>query len=136
MTRVTNLASQNLSLALLQQTQSRVMDEQVQISTGKKAERYMGVAPDAARLVSVKADHARVTQFVAGNEIVDLRLKRMESSITWVMDVATNLRTLLGNATQGSNPSAYTITATDSTKYHQVDTTARQYGGKIECKSL
>src|SRR3546814_8541114 len=79
MTRVTNLASQNLSLALLQQTQSRVMDAQVQISTGKKAERYMGVAPDAARLVSVKADHARVTPFVAGNEIVDLRLQRMES---------------------------------------------------------
>src|SRR3546814_7810162 len=81
MTRVTNLAAQNLSLALLQQTQSLVMDAQVQISTGKKAERYMGVAPDAARLVSVKADHARVTQFVAGNEIVDLRLQRMESSI-------------------------------------------------------
>src|SRR3546814_4681817 len=107
MTRVTNLAAQNLSLALLQQTQSRVMDAQVQISTGKKAERYMGVAPDAARLVSVKADHARVTQFVAGNEIVDLRLQRMESSIAGVMDVATNLRTLLVNATHSSKASEH-----------------------------
>src|SRR3546814_7435967 len=38
MTRVTNLAAQNLSLALLQQTQSRVMDAQVQISTGRSEE--------------------------------------------------------------------------------------------------
>ena len=52
MTRVANLSAQNLSLSLLQQTQSRVMDAQVQISTGKKAERYMGVAPDSARLLS------------------------------------------------------------------------------------
>src|SRR3546814_15400904 len=103
MTRVTNLAAQNLALALLQQTQSRVMDAQVQISTGKKAERYMGVAPDASRLVSVKADHARLTQFGTGNEHVELRLQRMKQSRRGVQDVRTNLRTITVHAHTGSH---------------------------------
>ncbi|MFN4088618.1 MAG: flagellin [Alphaproteobacteria bacterium] len=103
MTRVATLSAQNLSLALLQQTKSRIMDAQVQISTGKKAERYMGVAADSARLVSLKADHARVTQFMAGNRVTEMRLQRMETSVAGMMDVASNLRTLLVSATQAGN---------------------------------
>src|SRR3546814_17571664 len=70
MTRVTNLAAQNLSLALLQQTQSRVMDAQVQISTGQKVERYICVGQDAARLVILRGDHASVLQLMAAHKMI------------------------------------------------------------------
>jgi len=109
MNRVANLSSQNLSLALLQQTQSRIMDAQVQISTGKKSERYMGIAQDSARLLSLKSEHARVTQYMAGNKVADMRLQKMETSVAGTMDVATNLRTLLVNATQDENATALAL---------------------------
>jgi len=120
MTRVANLSAQNLSLSLLQQTQSRIMDAQVQVSTGKKAERYMGVAPDSARLLSLKSEHARVTQFVAGNKVADMRLQKMETSVAGAMDVATNLRTLLVNATQDENASSLALNEEGSAMLSQM----------------
>lgn len=120
MTRVTNLSAQNLSLALLQQTQNRVMDAQVQISTGKKAERYMGVSQDAGRLVSLEADHARITQFVAGNKVADLRLQKMETAVAGTMEIATSLRTLLVNATHADNASVLTLGAEAESMLAQV----------------
>ena len=120
MNRVANLSAQNLSLSLLQQTQSRAMDAQVQISTGKKAERYMGVAPDSARLLSLKSEHARATQFVAGNKVADMRLQKMETSIAGTMDVATNLRTLLVNATHDENATALALNAEGAAMLSQV----------------
>lgn len=109
MTRIANLSAQNLSLSLLQQTQARAMDTQVQISTGKKAERYMGVAADSARLLSLKSEHARVSQYVAGNKVADMRLQAMETSVAGVMDVATKLRTLLVNASHDENAASIAL---------------------------
>ena len=109
MTRVANLSAQNLSLSLLQQTQSRVMDAQVQISTGKKAERYAGIAQESGRLLSLKSEHARVTQFMAGNKVADMRLQKMETSVAGTMEVASKLRTLLVNATHDENASVLAL---------------------------
>lgn len=103
MNRVTDLASQNLTLSFMRDAQARVAKGQIQLTSGKTADRYAGIARDAGRVVSLEADAVRAKQFVAGNKIVDLRLQRMENNVAAIMDVASRARVLLVSASSDPN---------------------------------
>lgn len=103
MTRVTDLTAHSTRMHYVQAAQSRQQDLQVQISSGKKSDTYSGVASEASRLVSLKGEHTRASQYVENIGVVDLRLQKMESSVSTVFDIASRLRTLLVNAQNGDN---------------------------------
>ncbi|MGE3968139.1 MAG: flagellin [Dongiaceae bacterium] len=111
MTRISDLALHQLTLAQTLGTQKRVADLQIQVSSGLRAQRYTGVASEAHRLVSLQASQARTDQFVKNNKIVDGRLTAMETNIAQVFDSATQFRTLLMNALNNSNGSDLQIAA-------------------------
>jgi flagellar hook-associated protein 3 FlgL len=103
MTRVVNLAQQNLIMSYIRDAQTRMQETQIQMSTGYKSQRYSGIAADARQVVNLESSRARIDQYQANNKTVDLRLQTMESSTAQVLDAATQLKTLLTNALNASN---------------------------------
>lgn len=103
MTRISDLSLHQLTLAQTLNTQARMAELQIQVSSGQKAQRYSGIANDAHRLVSLQDAHARATQYLQTNKIVDSRLTTMETNISQMFDSATQFRTLLVNALNNNN---------------------------------
>ena len=97
MTRVTDFAQNNLTLFNIRNTQERLFDAQIQISTGKVAERYSGIGIDAGRLVNLESTRTRIDQYVSNIQIVDQRLRVMETNASAIFDLASTFRTLLVN---------------------------------------
>jgi flagellar hook-associated protein 3 FlgL len=67
----------------------------VQIGTGKVAQRFREVAPDADRLLATKDTLHQISHYRANNDLVAKRLEVMESSVGSLRDVGTRLKVLL-----------------------------------------
>ena len=65
MTRVATFAQHERNLAHILDSQRRLNEGQLQISSGKRSEHYSGVATDARRIVNVETSHIRTTQYIA-----------------------------------------------------------------------
>jgi flagellar hook-associated protein 3 FlgL len=105
MTRVANLAQNQLIQSYIADTQARLQSTQIQVSTGQKAQRYAGIADQSNALINLEATNARTQQYVANNKIVASRLNAMDTSLSQLSDIATKLKTLLVNANNGSDAS-------------------------------
>ena len=101
--RVTNFAQQNFIFAQVQAIQSRNVDQNIAITSGKTAQRYSGIASDSKRLVSIEATHVRITRFIQNNQLIDQRLQTMESSVSQLIDIATSFRTQLVGSLNANN---------------------------------
>lgn len=77
-TRISNLASSKLILSAIAQTQGRMNESQIKLTTGFKAQNYAGLASDAHKLVTVEASRRRVDQFL--DEAANLKL-RMDTTL-------------------------------------------------------
>ena len=102
MNRVATLSQYNSQFYFLSQTTNRIADERIQVSSGYQSQDYAGIAGEASRLVSMKADHARSEQYQTNNSSVAGQLTTMESSIAQVYDVVGQIKTLLVNALNNS----------------------------------
>lgn len=98
MTRVADTASHTTLLNNLNRSIERARDIQVQVSTGKVGQDYAAIGRDSKRLVSLEAERSRADHFIDSNRIVDLRLQKMESVVSQVTELATEVRTFLVNA--------------------------------------
>lgn len=98
MTRVAPFAQQALILFHTLNTQARMSDRQLQLATGKVAQRYAGVAADSARLLSIEADRARATQFLRNIDAFAHRLALADVSLSAIDDAARKLRATLETA--------------------------------------
>jgi flagellar hook-associated protein 3 FlgL len=103
MIRVATFANHQLSMTHTMESQRKVYDLQIQVSSGKVSSDYAGVGADVHRLVSLKTATARTDQYQANNEIVDQRLEAMETSVSQIYESATEFRTLLINALNANN---------------------------------
>ena len=93
MTRIATMAQNTLMLANLAEAQARVAETQISISSGRIAERYSQIAPNARRLVSLESSQLRVSQYVENNKLAQQRLQAMETSVSEITKVAQDLRT-------------------------------------------
>jgi flagellar hook-associated protein 3 FlgL len=80
---------------LLLDAQARARATQVQIGTGKVAQRFREVAPDADRLLGTKDALLQIRQFRTNNDLVGKRLEVMESSAASLQEVGSRLKVLL-----------------------------------------
>jgi flagellar hook-associated protein 3 FlgL len=103
MMRVATFANHNLSMGYTMESQRKVYDLQVQVSSGKVSSDYAGLGADVHRLVSLKNASTSATQYQANNQIIDQRLQAMETSVSQIYDTATEFRTLLINALNANN---------------------------------
>ena len=95
MSRTANLASSTNLLNILQNTQRRVNNFQIQIATEKKSQTYSGISQDSERLVRIENQVTLLNRFKKTNELMDLRLSLTETSLTGIEDTISDFRSLL-----------------------------------------
>jgi len=95
LTRTGDHAQATRTSQLLLGAQTRSRATQIQISSGKVAHQFSGIAADASRLVSAKEALQRIGEFQHNNTLVGQRLEVMESSTASLIEIATGLRVLL-----------------------------------------
>ncbi|NKB20121.1 MAG: hypothetical protein GKS01_06190 [Alphaproteobacteria bacterium] len=103
MTRVANFAQHERNLAHILNAQERLNTGQIQISSGKKAEQFSGIARDARRLVNVETSLVRTQQYMSNNDLTEQRLQNMETNVAQIFDVISEYKTLLINALNADN---------------------------------
>lgn len=95
LSRIGDFAQHGRMTELLLGAQSRTRATQVQISTGKVADRFRGVAGEASQLLRAKDVLQRVAQFQSNNDLVDQRLQVMESSLASLFEIGSRIKVLL-----------------------------------------
>lgn len=120
MTRISTLASHNLTQSQIFSTQKRLQELQVQLSTGQKSLRYTGISKDTSQLINLESTRMRTDQYLTSNNTLALRLQTMELSVAETFDVATDLKTLLVNAINGENAADLPINLTATNMMEEV----------------
>lgn len=109
MSKVPTFGVSQLTMGQMQDTQRRLFETQMQISSGKVAPDYVGVAIDSRRLVSLENSVREIEGFVKNIDLTESRLQAMELSVSGVFDVATEFRSLLVTALNLDNASLLTL---------------------------
>lgn len=92
MTRIATLAQNQAVIAQMMRGQTQVADSQRQVATGNKADRFEGIARDAAALVGANAIASRTGQFIElGNQVAGT-VNVQETSLTTMYDTVKGLR--------------------------------------------
>ena len=118
MPRVPTFAVHQLNLAQQNETHRRLIDTQIQVSSGKVSQDYVGVALDSRRLVNLEAALAETEGFVDNIDVTEGRLSFMESTVSSAFDLASRFRELLVNALNVDNAPllSLNVRAEDMTK--------------------
>jgi flagellar hook-associated protein 3 FlgL len=105
MERISTFSQNARTLAYVTQSQNRVSELQNQIASGVKSLDYTGVSRSAERLVTLEASHARVSQYMEDNSLVERRLNTMELNVSQIFDLMTEYKTVIVNGLNASNAS-------------------------------
>jgi flagellar hook-associated protein 3 FlgL len=120
-TRIANLAQNYLMRTVIQNTQSRLADAQLQISTGQKSQDYAGIADESSRLVTLESSGRRIDQFLNDNSFVNLRLETMLNSIDKVKNTLNDVQGLLRDILEdGGLPNGVDKNEIIETKFSEV----------------
>ncbi len=106
MNRIGDLAHRQLLLGLVQDTQGRVGETQVQAATGAKSQTFSGIASDATRLLSLEDAHDKYARYVENIKTADTRASLIEINLERMTGVAREMRGLLN-----SQPTEYATLA-------------------------
>ncbi|MBF0167733.1 MAG: hypothetical protein HQL45_08880 [Alphaproteobacteria bacterium] len=96
MSRVGSLASDNMLLSQLLNSQKRLQDLNTMLNTEKKSQNYAGISRDSFNLVSLENQHDQTVRLIGTNTTQKTKLKIMSDSLKTVMDIAGRYRTELG----------------------------------------
>ena len=98
MTRVADLAQNRLVRSIILDTQARLADRQLQISSLQKSQNYLGIAADSSRLVTLESSKRRIDQFMTDNVFIQLRMDTMLNSIDAAKKTLVDVKNLLREA--------------------------------------
>ena len=99
--RISSLASNNELVNIILGTQRRLQAAEVQVATQKKSQNYQGISSQSERLVNLENSRTALDNFVTENQIVDLRLSLVESSIEGIRKSIVEFREALLNFEAG-----------------------------------
>lgn len=100
---VTPFAANRFILQNTLNVESRVQEQRIQASTGKKSQSYDGIADDVRRLEGLESNFAANRAFQRNAERTELRLQEMESAVSTLSDLASQFRTQLLSAANGDS---------------------------------
>ena len=107
-TRISTAANVNALVSRMLDQQTSVNDLQRQIGTGYKSDDYVGLAPDAARLLNTQAEIGRLSNYIRNNDIVATTLNVQLSAATGIdqsaRDMRSELITFSGHDLTGASP--------------------------------
>jgi flagellar hook-associated protein 3 FlgL len=119
-TRIATIALQNQILGRVLDTQSRLADAQIQVSSGKTAQTFSGLSGQANKLVSLETTHLRTQRFIDNNNNVIERLQAMENNVAAIFDAATEVRTLIVAALNSSGGTAVPLPTEATSQLNEV----------------
>src|SRR4051812_48677844 len=90
----TAAANQGLVQRMIEQ-QTRVNNDQTQLSTGFKSQDYLGISGDAFQLINIENERARLTRYVSNNDLVSTTLKTQTTAVQGIDDTARTMRSEL-----------------------------------------
>ena len=94
-TRVATYTNHTLLSDLALRNASRVTDLQNQASSGYKSRNYSGIADSTQRLVNLEGEYTRTEQYLRNTTQSKLRLQSMETSVDSMITIATQMKSLL-----------------------------------------
>lgn len=101
MTRITTLATSGQMTAILGRTQQRMQDLQTQITTGRRAQSYAGIAADASRLISTETRRSLLERFEKNNTLMQTRVDASAVAVAGageaIRDFRAELRTAISS---------------------------------------
>ena len=97
MTRISSFAANTLLVNQLLRTQSRLFDTGIQISSGKIAQNYEGIAIDSRRLINLENTRDSLRQYNVNNDRMDIRLKIANVAIEGLQELITDFNRNLNN---------------------------------------
>ena len=103
MTRIADLAQHQRLMGNVLNGLERIYDFQAQASSGKKSQDYAGNASDANRLLVSEIQLGRILQYRENTTRAQQRLEAMDQAIGSMVDMATELRALMIQATSDNS---------------------------------
>lgn len=97
MARVADLAQNKLVNSLILNTQQRINDRQLQISSLQKSQNYAGISGDSNRLVTLEASSRRIDQFLTDNTFTQLRMEAQLNSMAALDSTIDDVKGLLND---------------------------------------
>lgn len=101
MTRIASLAANEALINRILETQKRLFETEVQVSSEKVAQTYSGLAFDAERLVNFENTVAHLGRFVQNNQTANLRLNIGNSAIDGMRSIISDFQDALGAYSAG-----------------------------------
>lgn len=91
MTRIADFAQVQFLAAQLQQTQKKVNDDGIQLSSGQKSPTYAGIASDAQTVLNMQTTSAKIDRYVANANTADTRAQLTSNALQTMQDSLKNL---------------------------------------------
>lgn len=113
MTRVATLTSHETIVSRMLESQKRVHDGQMQVSTGKKSQDYTGISFDALRLVNFENQATQAKRHIEDNTTADIRLGMQSNTVATIEKRIRDFRSSLIEFAKEdrANPNANEVTA-------------------------
>jgi len=86
MPRIANLSSQQLITSQMLQTQQRLFEAQISVTSEQKSQVYSGISEQSQRLISMENNVTQIDKFLSGNQTIDTRLELAEEITENVTD--------------------------------------------------
>lgn len=102
MTRIADLAASNTVIARILETQKRLHDLEIQVSTEKKSQTYQGIARSSQQLVNYENARDKLESFVATNQTMDMRVQTTVTVVDGIKTTLTEFRDALFDYEAGS----------------------------------
>ncbi|MBX2831443.1 MAG: hypothetical protein KTR23_09730 [Rhodospirillales bacterium] len=101
-TRVATYTNHTLLSDLAIRNAARVTDLQNQASSGYKSRNYAGIADSTQRLLNLEGEYTRTEQYLRNTTQTKLRLQSMETSVDSMLTIATQMKSLLIQASSAN----------------------------------
>lgn len=95
MTRIADFAASNSLIGYILDTQSRLNDLEVQVSTEKKSQTYAGIAKDSQHLINIENTTTLLSQYINNNNIMDVRLQVTDNAVESMRQGISDFRDIL-----------------------------------------
>lgn len=95
--RISSLASNNQLINILLNTQRRLQDTQIQLSTGKVSPNYDGITLGSERVVNLENTQGALEKFIINNDSTALQLDVMETALEAVRQTVRDFKSFLGD---------------------------------------
>ena len=79
MSRISTQAANTVLLSRIFETQQSVFQREIQATSEKKSQDYLGIARDSRRLINIENTRTQLQRYVRNNEQVDVRLEITET---------------------------------------------------------